>query len=151
MYANSSSTWYIDIGANHHLTSDVSLLNNLQPYTSEEQVMLGNGFFVPIIQSGSGTLPIGGHTLVLSNLLHVPSLNKNLLSVKQFCLDNTITVAFLPNSFGIKDMSMETLILDGGVKDGLCNLPSFSTSVSYHMFHHHRYPVLPTLLYVYLA
>lgn len=47
----SDSAWYLDTGANHHLTSNASLLYNAQPYTRQDQVTLGNDRFVPITQS----------------------------------------------------------------------------------------------------
>lgn len=47
-----------------------------------------------------------------------------ILSAKQLYLDNNITVTFLPNSFNIKDLSTGTLILKGGVEDGLYKLPA---------------------------
>lgn len=37
------NSWYMDSGASHHLTSDVSNLNPVMPFQGVEQVMVGDG------------------------------------------------------------------------------------------------------------
>lgn len=84
--------------------------------------MLSNGCFVPITQSGFATLHIDVIFLFWVHYYVFLPWQKNVLSVKQLYLDKNITMAFLPNSFHIKDLSTGTLILDGSVKDGLYKL-----------------------------
>lgn len=95
--------------------------------------MPSNGQFVPITQSSSTNLTIGDHILTLSHLLHVPSLAKNLISIKQLCIDTNVTIAFLPDSFCIKDLSIRILILEGGDENVLYNLSTQSLSLFFTM------------------
>jgi histone deacetylase 1/2 len=66
-------------------------------FSGSEQVMLGNGQGLPIrsIGSASFTSPCSPHTtLTLKNLLLVPSITKNLISVSQFAKDNQVYFEF---------------------------------------------------------
>ena len=58
-------------------------------------------------------------TLRLHNLLHVPSINKNLKSVSQFAKDNSVYFEFFPNHCFVKNQDTKEIILQGKVKDGL--------------------------------
>lgn len=81
--------------------------------------MISNGYFGPITQSGSVVSHTNDYALVLSTLLHIPSLAKKIIFVEQLYIDNNITMTFSPHSFYIKDFSTGTLILSRGVDDVL--------------------------------
>ncbi|KAJ9541276.1 hypothetical protein OSB04_027782 [Centaurea solstitialis] len=49
--------------------------------------------------------------LQLNNVLHVPSLIKNLLSVRRFSVDNNVSIEFDPFGFDVKDFQTRTPIL----------------------------------------
>jgi len=73
-------SWYPDSGATHHLTHD---LNNLaissDAYTGSDQIRVGNGTGLSINHIGSARISCPRRSFVLKNLLHVPSICKNLL------------------------------------------------------------------------
>jgi hypothetical protein len=62
----------------------------------------------------------------LKNILHVPSVSKNLLSVHRFTLDNHVFIEFHPFFFLIKDIKTRRILFKGPCYGGL-------------------YPLLPTL------
>jgi hypothetical protein len=52
---------------------------------------------------GNSIIPTHSRDLVLNNVLHVPSTQKNLVSVHRFTLDNHTFIEFHPFFFLIKD------------------------------------------------
>lgn len=80
--------WYLDSGANNHVTHDIQNLSLQQPYTGNENVTIGNGNGLQISNMGSSLL-ITPHTkLSLNDILHCPNASTNLLSIQKFCKDN---------------------------------------------------------------
>ena len=69
----------------------------------------------------------------MKNLLHVPDITKNLLSVSQFTVDNKVLLEFHPDSCFVKDLSTQKTLLRGQLKDGMYVFPlikrSFTTSL----------------------
>ena len=61
-------TWIIDSGASDHITSDLSLLNDVKPMHQDCYITMPNGKKVQIKHTGSMLLAPG---LVLKNVLHV--------------------------------------------------------------------------------
>ncbi|GMJ02145.1 hypothetical protein HRI_003883700 [Hibiscus trionum] len=49
----SSDPWLLDSGATHHITTNLQNLSLHNPYTSSDEVMIGDGSGVPITHSGS--------------------------------------------------------------------------------------------------
>jgi len=97
--------WYPYIGATHHITNDPTVFNKKQIYNGYENVQLGNGSGMSIHSVGSTSLhnSSSNHLFTLHNLLHVPSINKNLLSVSQFARDNGVFFEFFPNHCCVKN------------------------------------------------
>jgi histone deacetylase 1/2 len=63
------------------------------PYQGQEQVLMGNGQGVKIQSLGHSNFqsPYNPNVqLKLHNLLHVPNISKNLLSVSKFAQDNNV-------------------------------------------------------------
>ena len=83
-FATSSSqkTWLIDSGCINHMTYDQGLFKELDK-TITSKVRIGNGAYLAV--KGKGTVAIEGHTglKLISNVLYVPEINQNLLSVGQ--------------------------------------------------------------------
>ena len=81
------------------MTPDASHLLDQVSYTSGEQVFVGNGKGLQIHHVGTFVFkPFSSYSFKLKNLLHVPHIKKNLLSVSQFARDNNIYFEFYPNS-----------------------------------------------------
>ena len=83
-FATSSSqkTWLIDSGCINHMTYDQGLFKELEKIVTSK-VRIGNGAYLAV--KGKGTVAIEGHTCfkLISNVLYVPEINQNLLSVGQ--------------------------------------------------------------------
>ena len=81
-FATSSSpkTWLINSGCTNHMTYDQGLFKKLGK-TVTSKVRIGNGAYLAV--KGKGTVEIEGHTglKLISNVLYVPLINQNLLSV----------------------------------------------------------------------
>jgi len=78
------------------VTHDSNIFSSKTPYIGFEVVQLGNGIGKNIrhISSAKFTNPNTMTTLHLHNLLHVPFINKNLMSVSQFAKDNIVYFEF---------------------------------------------------------
>jgi histone deacetylase 1/2 len=84
---NATNAWYPDSGASYHVTADARNIQEQSPLSAADQIFMGNGQGLPILATGSSVFPSTNHTqnqLTLHNLLHVPSITKNLNSVSQF-------------------------------------------------------------------
>lgn len=70
----SSSDWFLDTGADTHVTSELLRLNSLSPYQDSKLVTFGSGQSLPIAHTCSGYVytPLG--TFYLGNLSQVPSI-----------------------------------------------------------------------------
>lgn len=89
---------------------------------------IADGSSIPIHHIGSSTVPSNFGNLLLSLLFYVPSISKNLISVKQFCDDNDVFFEFHSNFFCVKDSNTQKLLLRGNNKDGLYVFPSILSS-----------------------
>ena len=129
--SNSFNTgWYPDSGATHHVTPDATNLMDAVSLSGSDQVHIGNGQGLPINSIGSlnFTSPFSPHTtLKLHNLLHVPSITKNLVSVSQFTRDNNVFFEFHPNTCYVKSHGSPKILLTGHLgDDGLYQFDSHS-------------------------
>ncbi|KAI0522396.1 hypothetical protein KFK09_004775 [Dendrobium nobile] len=131
--SNVNQEWVLDSGASTHITPDVSNINYPSSYRGSDVVSIANGSSLPIHNTGQGILPIPDtdRKLHLSNLLHVPSLKHNLLSVSKLTADNSIRICFDANGFTIKDMQDHRPLIHGRLRNGLYQLqPSPTAPIS---------------------
>jgi hypothetical protein len=75
-----NNSWYTDSGATDHITGDMDRLTMLDRYASADQVHGANGIGMDITHIGKTVISNLCRDLVLNNILHVPSINKNLIS-----------------------------------------------------------------------
>jgi len=113
------SNWYMDTGATDHITSELDKLTVCDKYHGGDQVHIANGSGMRISHVGHGILRSPITNLQLKSILHVPSANKNLLSVNRFTCDNEVFLEFHPNYFVVKEQSTRKLILEGRCENGL--------------------------------
>jgi hypothetical protein len=107
------------------LTPELSNLNlRAEEYTGSEQIKVGNGQGLDIHHTGLASLPSSKHNFTLQSLLHVPQIEKNLISVNQFTKDNNVFIEFHPYCFRVKDLRTGTLLLQGPSKGGLYPWPT---------------------------
>lgn len=101
-----ANNWILDSGATHHLTMNLNNLSLHQPYFDGEEVTIADGSGLPISHTGSNYLSIPYQSLSLKDVLYVPNLQKNLISVYRLCNSNHVSVEFFPALFQVKDLSM---------------------------------------------
>ncbi|PKU60961.1 Retrovirus-related Pol polyprotein from transposon TNT 1-94 [Dendrobium catenatum] len=107
--------WVLNMGASTHLTPDTNNIQQPHAYHGTDTVSVANGTSMPIHNSGQGLLPLPDtpRKLRLCNLLHVPSLTHNLISVSKLTADNSISITFDANGFEMKDSEDHRLLLRG--------------------------------------
>ncbi|KAH7543814.1 hypothetical protein JRO89_XS15G0024100 [Xanthoceras sorbifolium] len=77
----SNTLWLLDSGASYHVTSDLNNLLLHSPYSGTDDIMIGDGLALPITHTGSTCLKTPQTTFSLNNVLCVPSMKKNLISI----------------------------------------------------------------------
>ena len=96
-YKDSLNTnWYPDSSTSHHVTADISNIQQSTPYTFLDELYIINGRGFQILSTSSTTIHKNSHSLKLNNILHVPHIKKNLLFVKKFTEDNNIFLGISP-------------------------------------------------------
>jgi hypothetical protein len=125
--STSDFTWYPDSGATHHLTSNLSNLNiSAAEYVGNDRIQMGNGKGLPIHHIGKGRLYSPSLHFDLHNVLHVPMITKNLLSVHQFAKDTNTFFEFHPHYFFLKNHRSGKVLLRGPNNHGLYQFPPTS-------------------------
>uniref|UniRef100_A0A0A9H024 Uncharacterized protein n=1 Tax=Arundo donax TaxID=35708 RepID=A0A0A9H024_ARUDO len=105
------NNWVVDSGASTHMTPDDGTLHNSSSSTTPYRVTVGNGSTIPSSRCGSSVLfTPSGHSFHLKQVLHVPSLVRNLLSIRKFTHDNSCSMEFDPFSFSVKDLQTKAVI-----------------------------------------
>lgn len=117
-------SWLLDSGASHHITSDLANLSMHSPYTGGEEVQVGNGAGLAITHTGLSAISTPQRTLYLNNVLRVPKISKNIVSVNKLCTDNSVSVELFPNVFQVKDLNSGAKILHGKSKNEGYEWPS---------------------------
>ncbi|GFP99708.1 hypothetical protein PHJA_002114900 [Phtheirospermum japonicum] len=97
------SSWLVDSGASHSLTSELGNLSIHSEYDGTDEVHIADGMGLPISHSGIGFLKFRSRQFLLSDLLCVPTAQRNLLSVSKFTRDNDVSIEFFPSYFLVKD------------------------------------------------
>ncbi|KAG7534176.1 Integrase catalytic core [Arabidopsis thaliana x Arabidopsis arenosa] len=115
--------WLLDSGATHHLTTDLSNLSFHQLYNGGEEVTIADGSGLPISHTGSTYLPTLSKPLTLKDVLYVPNIAKNLISVYRLCNSNQVSVEFFPAHFQVKDLRTGARLLQGRTKNELYEWP----------------------------
>jgi hypothetical protein len=118
-----SQPWFFDSGATDHLTNDMSRMNVQDRYLGKDQVQVANGAGLSITHVGRSQLPGSSSPIELKNVLLVPGLSKNLLSVYRLVSDNHIFIEFHKYFFCVKDKVMKRVLLCGRSRGGLYPLP----------------------------
>jgi histone deacetylase 1/2 len=127
-------SWYADTGATDHLTNELDKLHMKEQYHGKDHVHTANGAGMRITHIGHSTLPTSSHPLYLKNILHVPSVTRNLLSVKRFSRDNNVFFEFHPWYFLVKDRATREVLLRGSCRGGLYSLYAPSSTSYKHVF-----------------
>jgi hypothetical protein len=116
---NVDLAWYSDTGATDHITSELDKLAVREKYSGLEQIHAANEGGMQITHVGHSTLYTPLRTLSLKNVLHVPSSNKNLVSIHHFTQDNHVFVEYHPYVFLVKDPHTGKVLLHSKSRGGI--------------------------------
>jgi hypothetical protein len=112
-------TWLTDSGASDHITANINNLNQLAPFKGPEQVFVGNGQNLPIQNIGNANLYTKFSQFKLRNILHVPRIASNLLSVHKLCLHNNCSCYFDSNKLLVQDLPTGRILYQGLSENGV--------------------------------
>ncbi|XP_016737942.1 uncharacterized protein [Gossypium hirsutum] len=123
-----------DYSDSTHYDSNITLILRimiriLMPLTRNSSLLMGNGVSAKITSVGNAVTPTTQKLLHLSNVLCVPSIRKNLLSVSKFATNNNVFFEFHPSYCVIKDIQTREILLLGQVRDGLYHFSVSSSSL----------------------
>ncbi|KAL4282230.1 hypothetical protein GQ457_03G037800 [Hibiscus cannabinus] len=89
---SSSESWLIDSGCTNHMTPDKTLFKDLK-LSKVTKVRIGNGDYISVKGSGTVAVTTSSGTKTISDVLYVPEIDQNLLSVGQL-LEKGFKVTF---------------------------------------------------------
>lgn len=105
------TNWYADSGATDHITSYLDRLTMKLRYNGTDQVHVASGIGLSISNVGQPIITGSNRSLVLNNVLHVPSISKHQISVHKLTSDNDVFIEFHHDFFYIKDQTTKKVIL----------------------------------------
>ena len=116
--ANCDTNWYIDSGCSNHMTSDEKLFENMHSPSSLGYVQTGDDSKHSIEHVGNVPLQnIYGSRNCLSDVLHVPTITKNLISVGQM-VERGLQVRFTQKGCFVEDPREGFMLVAKGKKQG---------------------------------
>lgn len=111
--------WIPDSGATSHMSGDPGILTQMQTYSGSDNITIGNGTSLPISHIGEVPVNTVYGPLILSNVLHVPDMKKNLLSISHFIEDHDCIFQFTSQDFAAVSRSTRRVIARGSRCGGL--------------------------------
>ncbi|KAF3772362.1 Retrovirus-related Pol polyprotein from transposon TNT 1-94 [Nymphaea thermarum] len=100
---NEQGEWYVDSGAAAHVTGETGNLSSVFPYLDKGSVVTGDGSHHTITHVGNAQISMGSSFIPLKNVLVVPSVKKNIVSVSKLIDDTHSSVEFTASSVYVKD------------------------------------------------
>ncbi|OIT08252.1 hypothetical protein A4A49_63255, partial [Nicotiana attenuata] len=92
-------------------TPSATNLSSVSPYNGNDRVIVGNGAQLTISYTGHGNHSTPSSNFSLKDVLIVPNLSTNLLSVRKFIKDNKCSIEFDDFGFSIKDFKTKKTLL----------------------------------------
>ena len=90
-------------------------------YSCNGMLVLGGGSHLLMSHIGHMNLPTS-LSLKLRNILLVPPITKNLISISKSTLENDVIVEFDSTCYSVKDKKSKVVLLQGKLKNGLYHL-----------------------------
>jgi len=119
-----SGDWIIDSGASDHITPHLPLLSSVHQLKTPGYITMPNGKQSKIAHIGSVQLT---PTLLLSNVLHVPDFQFNLVSVSKLCSQFTSKVIFTASDCVLQGPTSQEVVL-GKAHSGLYQVQNVPAS-----------------------
>ena len=119
-------SWIVDSGATSHVCSDRAMFREVFP-ASDLTVSLPKGTRIPILHTGTVAL---SDSLILYDVLHVPSFFFNLVSVSALLRSNQCSAHFFLTSCYIQEFSQGLTIGKGSLKHNLYILDLIPQDIS---------------------
>lgn len=137
--------------------------NNI-PFLGTDGVRIENGVCVPLSHLGNSILHIVSKPLLLSNVLHTPQANDNLVFIHKLCCDNDVFIEFYSYLFFVKDKYTKKVLLHSPLDYGLYKIlantaahktvstvldfssASLITSIWYEHLGHTSHPIVHIIL-----
>ncbi|KAD5803045.1 hypothetical protein E3N88_14405 [Mikania micrantha] len=114
--ASETPDWTADSGATTHMLPSNHGLNYSTSQTGNIRVTFGNGNSLPVTHIGNTNL---NNAISLQNVLVVPNLTKNLLSISRLTNDSPVDVLFSNDFFQIQDRKTAEVLAKGTCENGL--------------------------------
>jgi hypothetical protein len=113
-----NNVWYVDSGSSNHMTSHGVWFRETKDLKTPGFVEIGDDTTHPITQIGKVSLSMqDGQTKYLKDVLHVPTITKNLVSVGQM-VEQGLHVTFNPNGCFVEDMKNQSKLIAKGERNG---------------------------------
>lgn len=128
--ATQHGNWVMDTGASHHIAQDLQQLTLTNSYLGADRVIVGDGTDLEITHTGNSVINTSVKPLHLKQVLCVPKIQSNLLSVSKLCQSNSCSVEFFANHFVVKDLTSGQPLLQGPLKQDLYHLSNAFCSSS---------------------
>ncbi|KAE8735021.1 hypothetical protein F3Y22_tig00000483pilonHSYRG00001 [Hibiscus syriacus] len=116
---SAADKWYPDSGATHYVSNDKVAASLGRPYSGKGKVYLGDGSTLPISNISNVPLTANTYDLQLNNVLCVPKITRNLLSVSKLTQDNNVYLEFHSNKCFVKNEGTGRIQLEGKLENGL--------------------------------
>lgn len=120
-----SHTWILDSGASDHMTGESTLFSSYSPCAGNQKIKIADGSFSAIAGKGSVVL---SPVLTLNDVLHVPNLSCNLMSVSKLTRDINCQTNFFRSHCVFQDLNSGKMIGSAKESGGLYYLDIGSAS-----------------------
>src|SRR3954462_15957025 len=98
------------------MTSDAAQLDKVNAYSDKDCVIVGNGASIPISHIGNFS---PSTSLSLKDVLVVPGITKNLISINKLTSDFPYSITFTNNRFVVQNRITRRVVATGRRKHGL--------------------------------
>ncbi len=123
-----NNVWYVDYGALNHMISHGKWLRDIKDLKTLGFVKTGDDITHPITQIDKVPLSMqDGQTKYLKDVLHVPTITKNMVSVGQM-VEQGLQMTFNPNGCFVEDMKNQSKLIAKGER----NKRMFTLDVNMH-------------------
>jgi hypothetical protein len=122
--STSQEGWFLNFRASYHVTSDVNNLTSFNVNEGLDRLQVGNGSHLFIHNLDHCTFFSSNGSLDLNDVLHLPHITKNLISISKLTKNNDVILEFYPLFCIIKDRRTKQPLLQATQINGLYQLPS---------------------------